>query len=297
MAEPVPGPALVAGGTSACAALREAACRLEAAGVPPGSDGPALLCHVLEAPRHLLLAHPETTLGEAQVRAFRGLVARRAAGEPLAYLTGRREFWSLDLVVTPATLVPRPDTERLVEIALDGIPPGASWRVADLGTGSGAIALAIANDRPRCHVLATDLSARALDVARDNARRLGLDERVEFRLGDWCSPLGEEVFDVIVSNPPYVPDGHACLETDGLRFEPRRALGAGADGLDAIRRICRDAGPRLCRGGRLVLEHGHDQGDRVTGLLGDAGYRDVHLHRDHGGRQRVSEGRTPEASS
>lgn len=192
---------------------------------------------------------------------FEALLARRQAGEPVAYLLGRQGFWSLELEVSPATLIPRPETELLVELALARLPAGQSLRVADLGTGSGAIALALARERPQAHVVATDASAEALTVARRNAARLGLG-RVEFRDGDWLVPLAQERFDLIASNPPYIEQDDPHLAQGDLRFEPPAALASGADGLDAIRVIVRDAGRHLHPGGWLLLEHGWNQARR-----------------------------------
>lgn len=219
-------------------------------------------------------------------RRFERLVLRRARGEPSAYLVGRREFWSLDLEVTPAALVPRPETERLVEIALDLLPAEAGIRLADLGTGCGAIALAIARERPGCHVIATDSSAAAVALAASNAARLRVGN-VEFRRGHWCTALGEEGPAMIVANPPYVRSTDPHLAGDGVRFEPREALAAGEDGLAAIREIVTCAPLHLPAGGRLLLEHGAEQGEAVRGLLAARLFRGVVQYRDHAGRERV----------
>jgi len=249
-----------------------------------------LLLHVLQHPRAWLFAHPEAIVDAGDAARFRSLLARRAAGEPLAYITGRREFWSLDLDVTPDVLIPRPETELLVELALQRIGRDGASEVADLGTGSGAIALAIAHARPRSRVLATDASAVALDVAQANAHRLGLG-RVEFVRGDWFAPLAQRVFDIIVSNPPYVADGDAHLERGDLRFEPRSALASGGDGLDAIRAIVAGAPAHLLPGGWLLLEHGFEQGAAVRDLLAKNGFADVFTALDLERRERVSGGR------
>ncbi len=208
------------------------------------------------------------------VQRFNALIRRRAAGEPIAYITGTRDFWSLTLEVTPATLIPRPETERLVELALERLPAGGS--VVDLGTGSGAIALAIAKERQDVTVVAVDVSAAALDVARRNARRLGL-ERVEFVQGDWFAPLNRRRFNLIVSNPPYIEaDDHHLGEGD-LRFEPASALASGVDGLDDIRRIASGVGTHLLQGGAVLVEHGWNQGDAVeTDSAGGGSRRRFH---------------------
>ena len=253
-------------------------------------DAEHLLLHVLARPRSWLFAHADDAVTATEAAAFRALVERRAQGEPVAYLTGTQGFWSLELAVTPATLIPRPETERLVELALERLPAGVAVRVADLGTGSGAIALAIARERPQAQVIATDASAAALDVARANAER-NCVRNVQFRQGDWLAPLAGERFDLIASNPPYIADGDPHLSAGDLRFEPPTALSSGADGLDAIRVIVRDARALLQPGGWLLLEHGWDQGDAVRALLQVAGYSDVATERDLEARDRISLGR------
>lgn len=256
------------------------------------ADAALLLAHALGKPRSWLFAHADDVLGEADVARFDGLLARRVAGEPVAYLTGARGFWTLDLAVTPATLIPRPETELLVELALARLPADAPVRVADLGTGSGAIALALAKERPRARVVATDASPEALEVARGNAARNRIDN-VAFRLGSWLQPLAGERFGLIASNPPYIADGDPHLARGDLRFEPAMALSCGPDGLDAIRIIVRDAPACLHSGGWLLLEHGWDQGEAVRALLVEAGFVDVGTERDLEGRDRVTLGRRP----
>ena len=254
-------------------------------------DAEWLLAHSLQTPRSWLFAHSgDAVPAEAAVR-FAALLARRQAGEPVAYLTGSQGFWTLDLAVSPATLVPRPETELLVERALARIPVNSASHVADLGTGSGAIALAIAKERPHTAVIATDASAAALEVARGNAARNGITN-VEFREGDWLAPLAGETFDLIASNPPYIAEGDPHLDRGDLRFEPPTALSSGEDGLDAIRSIVRDAPARLAPGGWLLLEHGWDQGEAVRALLQAAGFIDVETVQDLEGRDRVTLGRT-----
>lgn len=249
-----------------------------------------LLRHALGVSDTWLIAHADDEVDPARAAAFHDLVARRAQGEPVAYLTGVRGFHALELHVTPDVLIPRPETELLVELALQRIPTGAPCAVADLGTGSGAIALAIAHARPTAGVIATDASDAALQVARGNARRLQLHNLV-FRRGDWCAPLGGERFDVIVSNPPYIAAGDPHLREGDLRFEPAAALASGVDGLDAPRIIVRDAGANLHDGGWLLLEHGFDQGASVRDLLARHGYAGVFTARDLEGRERASAGR------
>ena len=250
-----------------------------------------LLAHALGRDRAWLYAHADDAVPVAQAIAFHGLLTRRAAGEPVAYLTGRREFWSLDLEVTPDVLIPRAETELLVELALQKIPQGEKVEIADLGTGSGAIALALARERPQAHVLASDAGTAALAVARGNARRLGIGN-AEFLASDWFAAFSERRFDVIVSNPPYIALGDAHLGQGDLRFEPRAALVSGADGLDAIRIIVRDARRYLSAGGWLLLEHGFEQGAAVRDLLATAGYAEVSTARDLEQRERVSGARS-----
>ncbi len=256
------------------------------------ADADLLLAHALGRSRTWLLAHGDDGIAAAEAARFTALVERRAAGEPVAYLTGSRGFWTLELAVTPATLVPRPETELLVELALERIPADAEARVADLGTGSGAIALAIAKERPRARVLATDAREAALEVARGNARRNRIGN-VEFRHGDWLAPLHGERFDLIASNPPYIALGDPHLDEGDLRFEPPSALSSGSDGLDAIRAIARAAPAHLRAGGWLLLEHGREQGGAVRALLHEAGFAEVATERDLEGRDRVTLGRKP----
>jgi len=260
----------------------QAAARLEAE---------ILLAFCLGAPRSLLYAQPELELSEDQSGGFQALLQRRRAGEPIAYVTGVREFWSLRLHVTPAVLIPRPETELLVERALELIPADSVWRIADLGTGSGAVALALAKERPACEVHAVDLSGAALEVAKDNARRLGL-ERVRFHQGHWCEPLAG-AFRLIAANPPYVGEDDPHLHTGDCRFEPRQALTPGPDALAAIREIASQTRGRLEPGGWLMLEHGPGQGEGVREVMEKAGFRDVSTLRDLLGHERLTVGRTP----
>ena len=254
------------------------------------ADAEALLLHVLGKPRSWLFAHADDVLEMDVQTAFEALLARRAAGEPVAYLTGRRGFWTLELEVTPATLIPRPETELLVELALERLPRDAAVRVADLGTGSGAIALSIASERPQAHVVATDASADALAVARRNAQRLGLGN-ARFAEGDWLAPLKGERFALIVSNPPYIEAADPHLAQGDLRFEPASALASGADGLDDIRCIVAGARAHLEPGGWLLFEHGWNQGGAARALLSEAGYAQVFTAQDLEARDRVSGGR------
>jgi len=246
-----------------------------------------LLAHVLGWPRSRLWSHGETALTPEQRERLTQLTERRLAGEPVAYVLGEAGFHDLTLTVTPDTLIPRPETELLVEIALSLAIPAP--RVADLGTGSGAIALALAAARPDWQVCAVDRSGAALAIAESNARRLGLMERVEFIAGDWCAPLAPTAFGLIVANPPYLADTDPHLPA--LRHEPRSALVAGPTGLEDLARIIDTGQEVLMPGGWLVLEHGWDQGPAVRALLSAAGYRAVSGHQDFAGHDRVAMGR------
>jgi release factor glutamine methyltransferase len=253
-----------------------------------GIDAEVLLAFVLETARSFLYANPELEPPHQRVTAFKRLVAQRAKGHPVAYLTGHCEFWSLRFTVSPAVLIPRPETELLVETALAKIPPGAGWRIADLGTGSGAIALALAAERRRCEIHATDISEAALDIARCNAQRHSL-AHVRFHRGWWAEPLQGD-FELIVSNPPYVGDGDPHLEEGDLRFEPRVALTPGADSLGAIKEIARASSPLLVQGGWLMFEHGWDQGPASHQTLQENGFLNVETLRDLQGHERVTVG-------
>ena len=269
--------------------LKHALLDAQAAGLPM-HEARMLLLHVLGRPLHdraWLLAHDDTPLGAAQMTALQALTARRLAGEPVAYLTGRKPFHGLDLHIDARVLDPRDDTETLVDWALEVLPPNTPRRVLDLGTGSGAIALAIAHQRPAAQVSAVDVSADALAVARGNAVRLGL--RVTFHQGDWFAPLRGQRFDLIVSNPPYIAENDPHLPA--LAHEPRAALVSGADGLNDLRRIVADAPAHLAPGGWLLLEHGWDQAAAVRDLLADVGLAHVQSRRDLAGIERCSGGR------
>jgi release factor glutamine methyltransferase len=275
------------------AALFDTTARLSAVSPTPRLDAEVLLSLATGLTRSALLAGGQRSLEREAAARFAELVDRRCSGEPVAYLSGRREFWSLELEVGPAVLIPRPETELLVEQALERVPADAQWAIADLGTGSGAVALAIAMERPRCRVVATDQDPRALAFAERNRARLGA-ANVTLRAGAWCAPLHAELFHVIVSNPPYVCDDDPHLDRGDVRFEPRSALAGGGDGLDAIRALLDCAPARLRPGGWLLLEHGFDQAPAVRGLLAAAGLVDVSTFPDLAGRPRVSAARLPD---
>ncbi len=258
----------------------------------PRLDAELLLAGSLDKNRSYLYAWPEAIPPAVARTRFQALLARRAAGEPVAYLLEQREFWSLPLTVTPATLIPRPETETLVALALQRVPAAAEARIADLGTGSGAIALAIARERPRCRVIATDISQAALAVAAANAQRLGLSN-VQCVAGDWCAALPDMPFDLIVSNPPYIAEDDIHLSRGDVRFEPRQALASGPQGMDALQQIARCASARLRPHGWLLLEHGYEQVQAVTRLLHTTGYDRVQDYPDDAGLGRVIAGRRP----
>lgn len=254
------------------------------------ADAEVLLLHILQKPRSWLFTHADDALAMDVQTAYEALLGRREAGEPVAYITGSRGFWTLELEVTPATLIPRPETELLVELALRRLPSDFHGRVADLGTGSGAVALAIARERPHAQVVATDASITALDVARRNAQRHAI-QNVSFVHGDWLAPLAGQHFKLIVSNPPYIEAADPHLARGDLRFEPASALASGSDGLDDIRRIIDGARSQLDPGGWMMFEHGWHQGDAVRALLLAAGYAKVFTAQDLEQRDRVSGGR------
>ncbi|WP_421307416.1 peptide chain release factor N(5)-glutamine methyltransferase [Aeromonas veronii] len=267
-----------------------------AEGESPRADADVLLCHLLGCRRSYLMTWPERELDAAQQATLQGWLVRRLNGEPIAHLVGEREFWSLPLKVSPATLIPRPDTEVLVEQALIRIPQGPC-AVLDLGTGTGAIALALKSERPELDVWAVDRMADAAALARENSAALGLP--IEVRDGSWFEPLGEPDrdetprFAVIVSNPPYIDGADPHLEQGDVRFEPRSALVADDAGLADIRHIVAHAPAYLLPDGWLLLEHGWDQGEAVRQLLRDGGYREVATVRDYGDNDRVTLGLCP----
>lgn len=249
-----------------------------------------ILCgYTMGVSRAWLSAHRDDAADASTIAAFHELVRRRRAGEPVAYLVGRREFYGLEFRVTPDVLIPRADSETLVDAALEKLPEGVQAEVLDLGTGSGCIALAIAHERPTARVTAVDVSTAALVVARENAASFGVN--AEFVQGAWFDGLDGRRFDLIVSNPPYVATGDPHLQQCDLRFEPATALASGSDGLADIRIIVADAPGYLCEGGWLLFEHGYDQADACRDLLVDAGFRDVIFYSDIAGLPRVAGGR------
>lgn len=269
--------------------LGAAASALAGTSPTPRLDAEVLLANRLGCQRSHFYAHGDRELDAATAEAFEAAIQRRSRGEPVAHLTGRAEFWSLTLRVDPTVLIPRPDTERLVEVALALTPANA--RVLDLGTGTGAIALALARERPDIAVTATDADASALAVAYANAADHGLADRIRLWQADWLIGLEDEAFEVVVTNPPYVAPSEPELAQGDVRFEPPAALTAGDDGLAAIRRIINEAGDRLVHGGWLITEHGWQQGAAVRERLTQAGYSEVTTYRDLAERERVTAGR------
>lgn len=246
------------------------------------------MAHVLECTRSFLFANPEFELPDKRAELFLRLVKQRAQGEPIAYLTGESEFWSLPLSISRDVLIPRPETELLVELALQKIPLKSDWRIADLGTGSGAIALALASERTDCEIHATDISPAAMELARQNAQDLGL-KNIGFQLGSWTSPL-QGKFHLIASNPPYIDSSDSHLTQGDLRFEPRIALTPGQDGLSAIRTITEQATKVLVDGGWLMFEHGWDQGPASREILLAAGFAQIETRQDLQNHDRVTLG-------
>lgn len=251
-------------------------------------DAEVLLCHVLGSDRSRLYAYPEVTLQSGQQSAFEKLIDQRQTGYPVAYLTGKKEFWSIELTVNQDTLIPRPDTECLLESVLDRIPLNQPGRIADLGSGSGAIAIAIASERPHCRIVATDINESTLAIARENAERLQLNQ-IDFIQSNWFTNV-EGRFDVIVSNPPYISENDPHLLSGDIKHEPVSALIAGPDGLDAIRVICQQAKNFMNLQGWLLLEHGYDQADSVHKLLQENGFTGIFTRSDYAGHERVSGG-------
>lgn len=255
----------------------------------PDLEAELLLAFALRESRSYVRARPDQVISGKEACSFTGYVARRSSREPMAYITGKREFWSLDLSVNADTLVPRPETELLVESVLKLANPHSVMSIADLGTGSGAIALALAHERPDWEIVAVDVSEKALEVARKNAQQLAL-HGISFLQGDWCATLPHRHFDVILSNPPYLSEAEWLEYGDGLRYEPREALVSGKEGLDAIQLIIQNAKCYLKSAGYVLIEHGFLQGIRVREIFSLAGYSGVYSIRDLSNQERVTVG-------
>ena len=268
--------------------LEDGAAILHSVSDSPRLEAELLMGLVLRKPRSFLLAWPEKRLVEAEADCYEKLLRRRFSGEPIAYMTGIREFWSMPLKVTPDVLIPRPETELLVEKALLKLPNDEELRVLDLGSGSGAVTLAIAKERPRAHVVGVEISGAALEVSRMNARLQKL-ANVEFRESDWFDAVRGEKFNVVVGNPPYVAEDDPHLARGDALFEPRLALDAGLAGMECFRQIIDRAHNYIVRQGWLLLEHGPDQHMPLRRLLEAQHYHDITIHKDAAGHDRVTE--------
>lgn len=274
------------------ALLDEGAAKLARVSDQPRREAEVLLGAALGRNRAWLLANPDERVLDCEATdRYEALLTRRSHGEPVAYLLGEKEFWSLTLRVGPGVLVPRPETELVVERALAHLPAERELEVLDLASGSGAIALAIASERPRCRVVATDLAAAAVEATRENALRLELGNRVTVLQGTWFEPVAGRSFDLIASNPPYIAANDARVEPGVRRFEPAEALFSGPTGLEALQVIAAGAPLHLRPGGWLVVEHGDTQGSAVRALFTAAGFDDVRTFRDLSGLERCTEGR------
>lgn len=255
-------------------------------------DAEILLAMALKNTRTWLYTWPDYVPSLPEQHMYLDLLRRRKDGEPIAYLVHRKEFWGLELKINDHVLIPRPETELLVQTALNALEGNDSAIVADLGTGSGAIALALASEHPQWQIVATDSSKEAVSLAKDNAGRLEL-RNVTFVTGEWLAPVAGMTFDAIVSNPPYIAEGDPHLAEGDVRFEPVHALVSANNGLADVRRIVLDSPEHLVPGGRLMLEHGYDQGSVVREIFAAAGFTDVITHQDLAGHDRVTEGRVP----
>ena len=276
--------------TTISQALSEARHRLQATSPSPAVDASILLCHVLGCSPSHLIAWPDNQLSPHQVTQFNEILQQRVEGKPVAYITGEREFWSLSLKVTSDVLIPRPETETLVEFVLEKFSSSPALTVADLGTGSGAIACALAVERPAWNIIATDISTEALDIARHNALAHKL-ENIRFVHGQWLEPLTDLDFDLIISNPPYIAIEDPHLAQGDVRFEPEAALASGEQGMDAITHLTRQAVQRLKAGGWLIVEHGYDQQQLVYDCYRQGGFEDILQLTDLAGQPRVTAGR------
>lgn len=256
----------------------------------PRLDAEILLAHVLGCDRSHLIAWPDKELETDQREQFENLLEKRIHGTPIAYLTGSREFWSLDMVVSDDTLIPRPETETLVEYVLEQFPADLSFKLLDAGTGSGAIAIAIASERPGWKLFASDIDQASVQLAQRNADKHGIDN-IEFLHSDWFDDIEQKDFDIIISNPPYIAESDPHLSQGDVRFEPRRALTSGRNGMDAIEHLCQHAVKHMKPGGRLIVEHGYDQADMVYECFHRNGFINIEQTCDPGGHVRMTAGR------
>jgi len=254
-------------------------------------DAEVLLAHILKKERVYFLTWPEKPVDPSTQQHYMSLLKRRTQGEPVAYIIGSREFWTLHLSVNTDTLIPRPETEILVQESLHLLREDTPYDIVDLGSGSGAIALAIASERPLCHIVGVDQSTQAVQLATENARQLALDN-VTFQQGDWLAGFADHSVDMIVSNPPYVAAGDPHMSEGDVRFEPTSALLAGPEGLDAYIKILPEAQRCLRPKSWLLMEHGYDQQDRLGELMAQSGFRDIHGIKDFSGQPRVIMGHT-----
>jgi release factor glutamine methyltransferase len=275
--------------TSIQTILEQATQRLTASSDSATLDAEVLLCSILQKQRSHLRAWPDKTLDDQQADLFWAAVAKRQQGHPIAYITGYREFWSRDFQVSPDVLIPRPDTELLIECALKLIPNDKPCKILDLGTGSGIIAITLAVECPLAHVTATDISQAALTVAQSNAKQHGVDH-IQFYLSDWFSQVPDSLFDLIISNPPYIAEGDPHLQDGDLRFEPQTALVAPDNGLRDIQTLVDQARSRLHNGGHLLIEHGYNQRDAVQDIFKRFAYKNVQTTIDLSGQPRVTYG-------
>lgn len=267
--------------------LDRAATELTAISDTPFLDAEVLLSHCLDKPRSFLRAWPEHHPTESQIQSFHELLKQRRQGQPIAYLIGKREFWSREFEVSPAVLIPRPDSELLIELALERMPAAKCCKMIDLGTGSGILAITLAAERPLADVIATDLSLAALQMAQNNAKRLGV-ANVRFIASNWFDAVDDDDFELIVSNPPYIAADDPHLQQGDLRFEPSSALVSENQGLADIERIAEQARQRLKAGGHILVEHGYNQAPAVQAIFAHYGYRQIVNHRDLAGNPRVT---------
>lgn len=274
--------------------IRQSAQQLSTVSDSPQLDAEILLTHCLQKPRSFLYTWPEYVPEHTQLAQYETLLQQRLSGQPIAYLTGQREFWGLEFKVTPATLIPRPETELLIETTLQHFSRDAAINILDLGTGSGAIAIALNHELPNAKIIATDKSTDALEVAKENTHQHQCQHAIQLLESDWFSALGAgQTFDLIVSNPPYIADNDKHLVQGDVRFEPESALASGADGLMDIRHIITHAKDFLSAKSLLMLEHGYDQAQNINHLLQKTGYQNIRCLKDLAGNDRVSCGHYP----